>query len=43
MMQFIDVSKSIKLDHKIIENNMLGIKNATVSHELRNPLGSISA
>ena len=43
MLQFVDISKSIKLDHKIVENNMLEIFNATVSHELRNPLSSITA
>ena len=29
------------LNQKIVENEMLGILNATVSHELRNPLSSI--
>ena len=41
MMQIIDISKSVNLDEKILENQMLEIINATTSHELRNPLGSI--
>ena len=43
MMQIIDISKSVNLDEKILENQMLEIINATTSHELRNPLGSILA
>ena len=42
-MQIIDISKSVNLDEKILENQMLEIINATTSHELRNPLGSILA
>jgi signal transduction histidine kinase len=41
MLQIIDISQSIKYNQKIIENEMLGILNATVSHELRNPLNSL--
>jgi len=41
MIQIIDISNSVSLDEKIIENQMLEIANATTSHELRNPLSSI--
>ena len=41
MLQIIDITSSISLDEKIVENEMLGIINATVSHELRNPLSSL--
>ena len=41
MLQIIDITSSISLNEKIIENEMLGIINATVSHELRNPLSSL--
>ena len=41
MLQIVDISQSLILDQKLIENEMLGILNATVSHELRNPISSI--
>ena len=41
MLQIVDITKSVSLNEKIIENEMLGIINATTSHELRNPLGSM--
>mgnify|MGYP000977586342 FL=1 len=41
MIQIIDISNSVSLDEKIMENQMLEIANATTSHELRNPLSSI--
>ena len=37
----VDISQYIALDEKINENEMLGIINATTSHELRNPLSSL--
>ena len=43
MLQIVDISQSLELDQKLMENEMLGIFNATVSHELRSPLSSISA
>ena len=41
MLQIVDISQSIKLNQKTVENEMLNIVNATVSHELRNPLSAI--
>ena len=41
MLQIVDISSSVKLNDKILENEMLAIINATTSHELRNPLGSL--
>ena len=41
MLQFIDVTKDIQLDQQKQESRSLEITNATVSHELRNPLNSI--
>lgn len=41
MLQIIDISTSVSLNRKIIENKMLEIINATTSHELRNPLNSL--
>ena len=43
MLQVIDVSDSILLDQQKADNKLLDIINATVSHELRNPLNSILA
>ena len=38
VLQFINVSKDIMYDQVNAENEFLAITNATVSHELRNPL-----
>lgn len=43
MLQFINVSKEIMYEQVHAENQFLAITNATVSHELRNPLQSISS
>ncbi len=43
MIQIIDISDSILYDRSKAENEFLSVINATVSHELRNPLNSISA
>ena len=43
MLQIIDISNSVSLNQKLIENEMLEIINATTSHELRNPLNSMMA
>ena len=41
MLQIIDISTSVSLNKKIVENKMLEVINATTSHELRNPLNSL--
>jgi len=41
MLQIIDVSDSVLYDKSKEENEKLSILNATISHELRNPLNSI--
>ena len=43
MIQIVDVSQQILYEQVHAENEFLAITNATVSHELRNPLQSISA
>ncbi len=43
MIQIIDISDSILYDKSKAQNEFLSVINATVSHELRNPLNSISA
>jgi len=43
MLQFIDVSALVYYDRKLVENRLLSMINACVSHELRNPLNSIVA
>ena len=43
MVQIIDVSKSVLYDQEKGHTDMLQIINATVSHELRNPLNSLIA
>jgi signal transduction histidine kinase len=41
LVQFIDISNEIMYEQVHAENEFLAITNATVSHELRNPLQSI--
>ena len=41
MLKVTDVSDSVKYDESKEQNEMLSILNATISHELRNPLNSI--
>lgn len=43
MVSLIDVSQSVLYDQVHAENQFLAITNATVSHELRNPLQSITS
>jgi signal transduction histidine kinase len=43
MIQIIDVSNSVQCDEVKKHNELLNLINATVSHELRNPLNSICA
>ena len=43
IIQIIDISNSIMFDQQRAQNEFLTIINACVSHELRNPLNSISA
>jgi signal transduction histidine kinase len=43
IVQFSDVSDSIRYMEAKTENTVLQMTNATVSHELRNPLNSIKA
>ena len=43
MLQIIDVSNQIMYEQVHAENEFLAITNATVSHELRNPLQSITS
>ncbi len=43
MLQIIDISNSILYDKSKTQNQFLSIINATVSHEMRNPLNSIKA
>jgi signal transduction histidine kinase len=43
MLQIIDISSSILYDRSKAENKFLSIINASVSHEMRNPLNSILA
>lgn len=43
MFQFIDISKTILYDMEKANNAVLGMINACVSHEMRNPLNSIIA
>ena len=41
MIQIVDISKALLLDKKIMQTQILEIVNASVSHELRNPLNSL--
>jgi signal transduction histidine kinase len=43
MLQFVDISKSILYDIEKASNQVLEMINASVSHEMRNPLNSIAA
>jgi len=43
IVQFSDVSDSVFFMEQKTENEVLSMTNATVSHELRNPLNSIKA
>jgi hypothetical protein len=43
MLQIIDISDSILYDQTKAKNEFLSLINATVSHEMRNPLNSICA
>ena len=43
MLQFIDISSSILYEQQKDHSEFLGLVNACVSHELRNPLNSIVA
>jgi len=43
MLQFIDMSATIKCDEQSAANELLELINACISHELRNPLNSIIA
>ena len=43
MIQIIDVSSRILYDKEKAENKLVGVINACLSHEMRNPLNSIIA
>ena len=43
MFQIIDVSSRILYDKQKAENKLVGVINASLSHEMRNPLNSIIA
>ena len=43
MLQFIDITNTVQVTQVKQHNEMLNLINATVSHEMRNPLNSISA
>lgn len=43
MLQIINISDSILYSQSKVENQFLGLINACVSHEMRNPLNSIIA
>ena len=43
MLQFINISSIILYDMEKSQNQLLGMVNACVSHEMRNPLNSIVA
>ena len=43
MLKFMDVSAEVYYDESKEQNELLALINATVSHELRNPLNSIVA
>jgi signal transduction histidine kinase len=43
LIQVIDISGNILYQQEKVQNSMLALINAFVSHELRNPLNSIKA
>ena len=43
MLQIIDISSQVLLEKQKTHSKILTVMNATVSHELRNPLNSIIA
>jgi hypothetical protein len=43
MISLVDISKSVMYEDVYAQNEFLAITNATVSHELRNPLQSFDA
>lgn len=43
MVQVVDITKSVLYEEVYTQNQFLAVTNATVSHELRNPLQSISS
>ena len=43
MIQIIDISDSILYDQSKAQNEFLSVINATVSHEMRNPINSIKS
>jgi len=43
MMSIVDITKKVLLDKESERSNLLSIINATVSHDMRNPLNSIIA
>ena len=43
MIKIIDVSKNVQYERAQSEKKLLTVINATVSHEMRNPINSISA
>ena len=43
MIQVIDVTNTVKFDMSREQNELLSLINASVSHEMRNPLNSILA
>ena len=43
MVQFVDVTLNVERQNIKQHNELLNLINATVSHELRNPLNSISS
>ena len=43
MIQIIDISTEVMYNNEKTHNGLLNLINATVSHEMRNPLNSINA
>jgi signal transduction histidine kinase len=42
MIQFVDISQTVMYDKAVQQKNFSSMLNATVSHELRGPIGSIT-